>query len=162
MLQNCIKYIHILNVWNFRWIFSDNQKWPKFRPFVKITNEILKFKILSNYLNRTPISNEFSFQQCTMEGYVERIITRRVLRFMYSDGGLSRACKVLRLMYSDGGLYEAYRVLRFVYSEGGLYWAYRVLRLMCSDGGLYRAFRVLKFMYSNGGLYRAYRAIWGI
>ena len=51
-------------------VSSDNQKEPKFRPFAKITNDILKSKIFSRYLNRT---SEFSFQQCIMESNVGHI-----------------------------------------------------------------------------------------
>ena len=42
-------------------------------------------------------------------------------------------CRVLRFMYSDGGLYKAYRVLRFMSSNGGLYKAYRASRFMFAD-----------------------------
>ena len=49
-----------------------------------------------------------------MEGYIGH---QRVLRFMYSDGGIYRAFRVLRFMYSDGGLYRVCRVLRFMYFD---------------------------------------------
>ena len=81
-----------------------------------------------------------------MEGYIGHAF--RVLRLMYSDGGLCRAFMaftVLRLMYSDGWLYRAFM-------------AFRVLRLMHGDGWLYRAlmaFRVLRLMYRDGWLYRS-------